>query len=236
VTSLVLVAMLPGCINTGFSCKGYPEEARCQAVSQVLAQDPTETGGYLTESGAPAHEAPSNGSNARSAGNGRHHRPESGDVAVVGPAPLELGKPIVHPPHVIRAWLAPWRDHQDRLHEASYVYIMIDPAEWAYTGPTLGLRRQDRRGATALPRAPEDRPMPSGRERASGNGPGVAAPSGRPSPQAAGVAPAQTPPATAQPAAGGTAGVPPVLMVPGIHGQGMRPVPIPQIGFDTWGN
>jgi conjugal transfer pilus assembly protein TraV len=233
------LSVLAGCINTEFGCKGYPEGARCQAVSQVLAQAPEETGGYLSETGARASGTPGGEANgARAAASGAK---SGGDAAVIGPAPLELGKPIVRPPQVVRAWLAPWRDSQDRLHEASYVYIMVEPAEWAYTGPTLGVSRRARSGAAIVPRAPAD----AGRE------PGAGAGAGRPSPQAAGTAQTGQPKGSAPSTAGsgtaqaqtaavsagrtatGTTGTPPVLMVPGA--QGMRPVPIPQVGASGGG-
>lgn len=218
--SLVLfaLALLSGCINTEFGCKGYPDGAQCQAVSQVLALDPTETGGYLSRDGESASQAQRTGS-------------AGGEQAVMGQAPMQLGQPIVRAPEVVRVWLAPWRDDQDRLHEASYIYLMLTPAEWAYRGPTLGKSRRDRNraGVSALPLAPGDRSH--GADAKASALPSAAV---RPTPQAAGVLPASQSSSAASvqksssaPAATQGTGAGSVLMVPGP--QGVRPVPLPQI-------
>lgn len=223
---MIAALAMPGCINTEFGCKGYPEGAQCQAVSQVAALDPTETGGYLSE-GRPRRSRSEMTAEAAAGDRGRTEgERRAGDAAVVGQPAMQLGKPIVRPPEVVRAWLAPWRDEQDRLHEASYVYIMVTPAEWAYTGPALGKPRKER-VTTIVPKAPVDRPA----ERSNGAS-AAAAPVGRPTPQAAGVAHASsgkassgaTPSAVSSPASSVSGGV---LMVPGA--QGMRPVPLPQV-------
>lgn len=219
----VLGLSIAGCINTEFGCKGYPEGAQCQAVSQVAALDPTETGGYLSEGRSRRNHQ------AGSVVAGTEGERRAGDAVVVGQPAMQLGKPIVRPPEVVRAWLAPWRDEQDRLHEASYVYIMVTPAEWAYTGPALGKPRRER-SATIVPKAPADRPV----ERPNGAS-AAAAPAGRPTPQAAGVAQASS---SNKPASGSSssAASPPsggVLMVPGAHG--MRPVPLPQVPYGGQG-
>lgn len=212
-----LVGGLAGCISTEFGCKGYPEGASCQAVSQVVAQDPAETGGWLTAEGGRAGSAAVDG-DARSASEDR----APGGRPVVGEALIQLGKPILKAPEVVRVWLAPWRDERNRLHEARYVYVMSTETEWAYTGPRV--RSARRGGGTVLvPRAPTG---------AGGAGTGAGgAGTGRPTPQAAGVAPATGAPgaraATANAVAGQAAPSGTLLVTPGATGPRALPVPRP---------
>lgn len=220
-------SLLAGCINTEFGCKGFPEGASCQAVSQVLALDPSETGGYLSAEGGRR------GAGA-SAGAPNDAAPQASDRsrAAAGEIPVQLGTPILRAPEVLRVWLAPWTDEQDRLHEASYVYVQAAPPEWAYTGPRRAGKRLDRLGTSVVPRPP------------AGLGTGAAQPggasAGRPAPAAAGVLP---PGSAARPASApggkaagtgagtGQASAGPsgqVLMVPTPQG-GQRPLVIPSI-------
>lgn len=219
--ALVVVAGgLAGCVNTEFGCVGYPEGAQCQAVSQVLAQAPEDTGGYLSAEGRRA--------TAMAHASGERASSESGAAgAIVGETPMQLGKPIVRSPDVMRVWLAPWQDDRGRLHEASLVYLMVEPAAWAYTGPALGRSKRERTGLRVVPRAPI--------EQLAAKTPGGSAAASRPSPQAAGVArpngsaSGPAPSGIASPATLPAAGM---LMVPTPSGQ-QRVVPIPSVGASS---
>jgi conjugal transfer pilus assembly protein TraV len=224
-----LAVSLAGCINTEFGCKGYPEGARCQAVSQVVAQDPAETGGWLTATGGRAGSASVDGG----AGSAEADR-ATGGRPVVGEALIQLGKPILKAPEVVRIWLAPWRDDRNRLHEARYVYVMSTETEWAYTGPRVrSARRGGGGGAVLVPRAPTGA---GGAGTGAGTGAGGAG-TGRPTPQAAGVArPAagngaagNQSPGSVMTGTGATGSAPPagtLLMTPGSSGP--RAVPLPR--------
>jgi hypothetical protein len=39
---------------------------------------------------------------------------------------------MVSAPKVVRVWVAPWRDEKNRLHEASFLYMMIEDSDWVY--------------------------------------------------------------------------------------------------------
>jgi hypothetical protein len=193
--------------------------------------DPSETGGYLSaEGGRRAAGASAAAAGEAASGTGGRGRATSGEI------PVQLGTPILRAPDVLRVWLAPWTDEQDRLHEASYVYVQAAPPEWAYTGPRRSGARSDRFGTPIVPRPPADAGTARAPAGAPGSSPSTGPAAARPTPAAAGVLPSGSAAASASSSAAGAKTAAPgsapsgqVLMVPTPQG-GQRPVVIPQVG------
>lgn len=206
-----LLAVTPilaaGCINTDFACKGYPDNPICRPVSEVYSMGPAQRGDLPTDSG----RAPDKSANSV--------RNSIGDPASA------IDNPLVRQAQVMRVWLSPWRDERDRLHDAAYVYILLSPAEWVYTGPTAATKSFN--GSTALPSPPPDQDdrnrSPAVNRTANANAP--AAPTTAPSST---TRPSASSPSLPSGAATETTGN--ILFVPGANG--MRPVPIPQISVE----
>jgi type IV conjugative transfer system lipoprotein TraV len=141
---VLALALAAGCIQSKFSCKGYPDGVRCERVSRVA--DELRDGSGTTA--GSAHQPSTSPSGSAT--------PQTGS-AVVGQPPIQLGRPIVKPPLVARVWVAPWRDTNNVLHEAAYVYLIVEPADWDYGQPAPVSHGGGRR-RTLVPTAPSVRP------------------------------------------------------------------------------
>ncbi len=147
---------LSGCLSysSDFGCKGYPDGVNCQSVSSVYDMD---------HEGATT--APRGGNGGPSEARGQLHLSSEGPT---------LGRPVVTPPEVLRVWITPWRDGDNRLHEGSYVYVLVKEADFAYGVPVLSEGRTNKarvitplRGITeesGQPREELSAPPPSSRQ------------------------------------------------------------------------
>lgn len=143
---------LSGCLSysSDYGCKGYPEGVNCQSVSSVYDMDP--------ERAATVPRAGNGGSSGT---------PSQLHLSSEGPT---LGRPVVTPPEVLRVWITPWRDVDNRLHEGSYVYVLVKEADFAYGVPVLseGRKKKTRvitplRGITEESGQPREELIPSPR-------------------------------------------------------------------------
>jgi conjugal transfer pilus assembly protein TraV len=127
---VVLLLGLAGLVVTGcgnykskWGCKGYPEGSSCLPATEVYERRHEELV-HMKDEGKENQE-PSGMSSSRHAGSG-------GETGIAGQAEVQLGRPIVTPPEVLRVWIAPWRDGKNRLHEAALVYAIVKEADWKY--------------------------------------------------------------------------------------------------------
>lgn len=143
--SLLSVIMLGGCMNSEFSCPGYPNTPYCRSLSSAY-KDSVE--GRLGPGSKPddTHKA-----DAKTA----QHAP-----------PIEAQKlyekPILIPPKAYRVWLAPWVDHNQVLHDATYLYVKIEEpgSPWIYGESVKPVTSQDIT-TTITPKAPlQTKPSP----------------------------------------------------------------------------
>lgn len=133
---VVLLLSLSGLLITGcgnykskWGCKGYPESSSCLPATEVYERRHEELVHMKTE-----ESSTENSGSAASRRNGA-----SGPSGVAGQAEVQLGRPIVSPPEVLRVWIAPWRDAKNRLHEAALVYAIVKDADWKYGRKPKGL-------------------------------------------------------------------------------------------------
>lgn len=118
---LTVSVLVSGCLyGRSFSCKGYPEGVQCQDVMTVYenrhAPPPPQKGEHGEEGESAV---------ATAAGAG-------GASTLVGAPEVQLGQPMLSAPKVVRVWVAPWRDDKNRLHEAAFLYLMVEDSDWVY--------------------------------------------------------------------------------------------------------
>lgn len=116
-----------GCLgySSEYGCKGYPDGVNCQSVSSVYDLD------HETSTTAPR-----GGSDKLSGTTSQLHLSSEGPT---------LGRPVVTPPEVLRVWIMPWRDADNRLHEGSYVYVLVKESDFAYGVPILSEGRKKKK-------------------------------------------------------------------------------------------
>ncbi|GJL52938.1 MAG: hypothetical protein NPIRA02_00700 [Nitrospirales bacterium] len=130
---VVVLVSLTGCLSysSEYGCKGYPDGVNCQSVSSVYDME---------------HESGTNGTQSQNSGSSR----TSGQPHLSSEGPI-LGRPVVTPPEVLRVWITPWRDDDNRLHEGSYVYVLVKEADFAYgVSVASGGRKRNKRVITPL--------------------------------------------------------------------------------------
>ena len=119
-TALSLLVSACGHYKSDFACKGYPESSLCLSTSDVYKRRHEQ----LTKM---KEESP-DGESASSSGGTVADRVS----AVAGLAETHLGQPNITAPKVMQVWIAPWRDRNNFLHEASIVYAIVQQSDWTY--------------------------------------------------------------------------------------------------------
>jgi type IV conjugative transfer system lipoprotein TraV len=127
-SALSLLLSACGHYKTDFACKGYPEGSLCLSTSDVYKRRHEQ----LTKMKKENPEESSSSSGVAVADR---------VSAVAGPAENHLGQPNITAPRVIQVWIAPWRDHNNFLHEASIVYAIVQQSDWTYGRAPKGLTR-----------------------------------------------------------------------------------------------
>ena len=126
--ALLLLGTLTACgggYHSDFSCKGYPDQAICESVSNA----------YANRFDKPAKVTEKHGGNSSSDHadlNAAPNLPLPINGAFAGRAESFLGKPIVTSPKTLQVWIAPWQDAKGRLHEATIVYQVVEGPRFVY--------------------------------------------------------------------------------------------------------
>jgi len=140
--ALTLLLSACGHYKTDFNCKGFPESGSCLPTSEVYKRRHEQ----LTKMRVEGNEAqtPPSGSGAGA----------SADrvVAVTGKVEVHLGQPNITAPKVMQVWIAPWRDSNNFLHEASVVYAIVQQSDWTYGRSPKGIARGSKVPSVFAPR------------------------------------------------------------------------------------
>ncbi len=123
----VLGLMVSACghYKTDFSCKGYPESGLCLSTIDTYNRRHEQ----LTKM-----KKDEDSEGARPTGESAVNRV----AAIAGQTEMHLGQPNITPPQVMQVWIAPWRDKNNFLHEASIVYAIVQQSDWTYGRPLKG--------------------------------------------------------------------------------------------------
>jgi type IV conjugative transfer system lipoprotein TraV len=133
---LIVIGLLAGCsYGRSFSCKGYPEGVRCQDVATTYLQRhqpaaATKAAGSESETEAESSARPPQG---------------SGAAPIVTTPDQRVSQPLLSAPQAARIWIAPWLDEKNRLHDAAWLYVLLEEPQW------VGAPRQ--RGDATPPRS-----------------------------------------------------------------------------------
>lgn len=140
--ALTLLLSACGHYKTDFNCKGFPESGSCLPTSEVYKRRHEQ----LTKMKAEGNEAQTttSGSGAGAAANRV--------AAVAGQAEVHLGQPNITAPKVMQVWIAPWRDSNNYLHEASVVYAIVQQSDWTYGRAPKGVARGSKGPSIFAPR------------------------------------------------------------------------------------
>jgi len=128
---IVLSLLVSACghYKSDFACKGYPENNLCLSTSDVYKR--------RHEQLAKMKEETSEGESTSNSGGTVADRVS----AVAGLAETHLGQPNITAPKVMQVWIAPWRDRNNFLHEASIVYAIVQQSDWTYGRAPKGVSR-----------------------------------------------------------------------------------------------
>jgi type IV conjugative transfer system lipoprotein TraV len=165
--ALLLLGTLTACgggYQSEFSCKGYPDQAICESVSNA----------YANRFDKPAKVTEKHGGDSSSdhgVSKAAQDFPLPVNGAFAGRAESFLGKPIVTPPKTLQVWIAPWQDAKGRLHEATIVYQVVEGPRFVY-GHQMGgkgaVTSSYGRSREFIPRNSRMVEPPSTRNRAGG--------------------------------------------------------------------
>ena len=122
-----LIQTACGHYKSDFACKGYPDSSVCLSTREA----------YERRHEQLTNMKQNDAGEESAAGNGG---PFANRVsAVAGQAEQHLGQPNITAPEVMQVWIAPWRDKNNFLHEASIVYAIVQQSDWTYGRAPKGI-------------------------------------------------------------------------------------------------
>jgi len=133
--AIVACVLMSGCTLSGlsgsseFACKA-PDGVTCQSVSTTYHQAlnkqlPGQNEGGISRSSSTSKRQETGvvgGSDPR-------HRPTPTLIPISAVGGQQQAA-IYSEPTIMRLWVAPWRDHDNDMHDQSYVYIRVNDGEW----------------------------------------------------------------------------------------------------------
>jgi type IV conjugative transfer system lipoprotein TraV len=123
-----LSVLLAGCggYESNFSCKGYPDQATCESVSEAYEKR-FSAGQKVTQYTKDQKGAWT-----------RHQRSSSGPgqapppMIFSGKPDSAIGKPVITPVSALRVTVFPWKDTKKRLHDQSRHYLIVDEPDFIF--------------------------------------------------------------------------------------------------------
>lgn len=132
-----LIQTACGHYKSDFACKGYPDSSVCLSTREAYERRHEQLTNMKKNDAGEESAAGNGGSFANRVS------------AVAGQAEQHLGQPNITAPEVMQVWIAPWRDKNNFLHEASIVYAIVQQSDWTYGRAPKGM---DRNGKVFVPR------------------------------------------------------------------------------------
>ncbi len=125
--------LMAGCggYESNFSCKGYPDQATCESVSEAYEKR-FAAGQKVTQYTKDQKDAAQNTS--VSAGPGQAPPP----MIFSGKPDSVIGKPVITPASALRVTVFPWKDTKKRLHDQSRHYLIVDEPDFTFGHVTQG--------------------------------------------------------------------------------------------------
>ena len=129
-----LSVLLAGCggYESNFSCKGYPDQATCESVSEAYekrfsaGQKVTQ---YTKDQKGVGQDTSS------SSGPGQVTPP----MIFSGKPDSAIGKPVITPVSALRVTVFPWKDTKKRLHDQSRHYLIVDEPDFIFGHTAQGV-------------------------------------------------------------------------------------------------
>ena len=125
--AISVCVLLAGCggYESNFSCKGYPDQATCESVSEAYEKR-FAAGQRATQYTKDQKDAAQNTS--VSAGPGQAPPP----MIFSGKPDSVIGKPVITPASALRVTVFPWKDTKKRLHDQSRHYLIVDEPDFIF--------------------------------------------------------------------------------------------------------
>ena len=120
----VLLAACGG-YESNFSCKGYPDQATCESVSE--AYEKRFAAGQRATQYTKDQKDAAQDTNA-SSGPGQAPPP----MVFSGKPDSAIGKPVITPASALRVTVFPWKDTKKRLHDQSRHYLIVDEPDFIF--------------------------------------------------------------------------------------------------------
>ena len=132
--AMSLCVLFAGCggYESNFSCKGYPDQATCESVSEAYekrfaaGQKVTQ---YTKDQKDASHDTSGN------SGPGQAPSP----MVFSGKPDSAVGKPVITPASALRVTVFPWKDTKKRLHDQSRHYLIVDEPDFIFGHMTQGV-------------------------------------------------------------------------------------------------
>ena len=121
--ALVIAGIAVSGCATKYGCP-VPGGVQCRSISEVYAG---------TKTGRPVDTVPGKKEKER----GSSAKPESPVLEAPGGVPPDATTPLRSAPKILRVWVAPWIDREGDLHQKGYLYIVVDPGQWAIGLPAM---------------------------------------------------------------------------------------------------
>ncbi|MDX2251841.1 MAG: type IV conjugative transfer system lipoprotein TraV [Nitrospira sp.] len=135
-----LIQTACGHYKSDFACKGYPDSSVCLSTREAYERRHEQLTNMKKNDAGEESAAGNGGSFANRVS------------AVAGQAEQHLGQPNITAPEVMQVWIAPWRDKNNFLHEASIVYAIVQQSDWTYGRAPKGMDRNGSAGKVFVPR------------------------------------------------------------------------------------
>jgi type IV conjugative transfer system lipoprotein TraV len=122
------VCPLAGCggYESNFSCKGYPDQATCESVSEAYEKR-FAAGQKVTQYTKDQKDA-SHDTSGQAQGLVRPRPP----MVFSGKPDSAVGKPVITPASALRVTVFPWKDTKKRLHDQSRHYLIVDEPDFIF--------------------------------------------------------------------------------------------------------
>ena len=129
-----MCVLLGGCggYESNFSCKGYPDQATCESVSEAYEKR-FAAGEKVRQYTKDPKDAVQDTSG--SSGPGQAPPP----IVFSGKPDSAIGKPVITPASALRVTIFPWKDTKKRLHDQSRHYLIVDEPDFIFGHMTQGV-------------------------------------------------------------------------------------------------
>jgi len=142
-TAVGMCVLLGACggYESNFSCKGYPDQATCESVSEAYEKR------FAAGQKATQYTKDKKGEYQPTDSEtelGQAHPP----MVFSGRADSAIGKPVITPASALRVTVFPWKDTKKRLHDQSRHYLIVDEPDFIFGRTTQSVGAGSTTGQT----------------------------------------------------------------------------------------